>query len=258
MSECLVFKYVCMCTAGTLGACGARKRHQILFCDVGSVPRAASQRWPRAKGRPKCPLPPLCSHVCAVTPFYQLSHGFCTKVSPKVLCKVFSIFFEAQRKKTKGHMPCGPDPRPQQGVPLARGWQMLPLPLCAREAALACFCQVSKTGGAAKTNNRGMRVNSSGALRCETNPWNETSRMLLGIARMSNILSRWKDRREGGTEKCGRRVPGWTGKGPKVSPGRVRRQWPFLTHLVRNTPCHLVIKNNMAIKRSYQKSPCSL
>lgn len=42
--------------------------------------------------------------------------------------------------------------------------------LCAREAALASFCQVRKTGAAAKTNNGGMRVNSLGALRCEADP----------------------------------------------------------------------------------------
>lgn len=75
------------------------QRH--LSCDVSSVPRAASQRWPRAKGCPKCPLPPICSHICSVTRLYQLSCVFCIKDSPKGLCKVFSIFFAAQRKKSK-------------------------------------------------------------------------------------------------------------------------------------------------------------
>lgn len=67
--------------------------------------------------------------------------------------------------------------------------------------------------------------------------------------------------REGCTQECGRQTLGWTQKGPqgvpRVEGGRGQETVPTLTHLVFSTPA-IPIKNNMAIKRAYQKSPCSL
>jgi hypothetical protein len=129
--------------------------------------------------------------------------------------------------------------------------------LVCRGGNLGLFYPVSKTGGVAKTNSRGMRVNSLQSPQCEVNPWNEASRMLLGITQMSDILSQWKDRGKA-TSSCGRLGDGgWhRGSHPRHHPGGGQEAVPTFCH---PSQCFLPHYEKIAwlFNRSYQRSPCS-
>lgn len=83
--------------------------------------------------------------------------------------------------------------------------------------------------------------------------------MLLGIARMSNILSQRRDGRRTEPWGAGTRVPGTLEGDPLL----MRHMWvsrgqhPALKGAM--FPCLPALpKNSLVMNRSYQKSPCSL
>lgn len=72
-----------------------------LSWDVGSVPRASSQRWPRANSSPRCPLSPTRPHVHSADSAKPTRSWILHQSFSKGLCKnlFLSIFFAAQRKR---------------------------------------------------------------------------------------------------------------------------------------------------------------
>lgn len=186
---------------------------------------------------------------------YILSQFFFQKVVSKIFASAFSLQLrERGRWRTFILWPC---PETSAGHPA--GWRMTDgaPSLCAGEAVLTWFCPVSKTGGAAKTNSRGMSVNSKRSPRCEADPQNETSRMMLGIAWMSNILSQWKDRGRAAHWSVGDLGRGWGGE---MTPDFTPEGQGLCSLLATSCQCSppLPSNSNMTINRSYQKNPCSL